>query len=293
MVIKLRIFAADIGGTKIKMCISDEKGHIQELNEYDTNSQLGGEHIIKKLMTNIAKYETLDAIGISTAGQVDSKNGCIVFANKNIPNYTGLRIKDIIEDRFQIPVKVENDVNAAALGELYFGAAQGLTDFLCLTYGTGIGGAIIQNSKLYKGFDGVAGEFGHMVIQSNRSNKGSFEFYEDIASTTALVSRAQQIDHRCINGRILFSKINQGNEELLMILEDWVNQVVAGLVSLIHIFNPRTILIGGGVMEQKKVVDMVSMKVNEQVMNTFSKVRIIKASLGNQAGLYGAISLHQ
>lgn len=293
MVIKLKIFAADIGGTTIKTCISDENGHISELSEYDSESQLGGKHMIEKLMDKISEHESLGAIGISTAGQVDSGAGSITYANENIPNYTGLRIKDIMEDRFHVPVKVENDVNAAALGELNFGAAQGFTDFLCLTYGTGIGGAIIQDSKLYKGINGVAGEFGHMIIKSdNLSHKGQQGFYEYFASTTALVRKARQIDKTCINGRVIFEKLNQGHEGLETVLRNWINEVSAGLISLIHVFNPPAILIGGGVMEQQRVVDMIAKKVHEQLMDSFSQVQIIKAELGNRAGLLGAISLH-
>lgn len=292
MVYKLKIFAADIGGTKVKTCISNEHGHIQETNEFDTESHLGGHHIIQKVMDEIAIHQDIDAVGISTAGQVNSEKGSIIYANKNIPEYTGLPIKNIIEDRFQIPVKVENDVNAAALGELTFGSGQGYDDFLCLTYGTGIGGAVIQNQKLFKGADGVAGEFGHMITNSKHLLTDKPVFYEDVASVTALVKKASEIDEECTNGKVIFEKISQGHTELETLVQEWMSEVSAGLISLVHIFNPSMILIGGGVMEQNVVVNHISKQIQSYVMDSFSQVDIKKASLGNKAGLLGAVSLH-
>lgn len=287
----MKIFAADIGGTKVKTCISNEHGHIQETNEFDTESHLGGHHIIQKVMDEIAINQDIDAVGISTAGQVNSEKGSIIYANKNIPEYTGLPIKNIIEDRFQIPVKVENDVNAAALGELTFGSGQGYDDFLCLTYGTGIGGAVIQNQKLFKGADGVAGEFGHMITNSKHLLTDKPVFYEDVASVTALVKKASEIDEECTNGKVIFEKISQGHTELETLVQEWMSEVSAGLISLVHIFNPSMILIGGGVMEQNVVVNHISKQIQSYVMDSFSQVDIKKASLGNKAGLLGAVSL--
>src|SRR5699024_11323044 len=97
MVYKLKIFAADIGGTKVKTCISDEYGHIQETNEFDTESHLGGYHIIQKVREEIAIHQNLDARGMNTAGQVNSEKGSVMYANKKITEYTGIRIKKIIK----------------------------------------------------------------------------------------------------------------------------------------------------------------------------------------------------
>ncbi|GAB6991476.1 ROK family protein [Paenibacillus pini] len=289
----MKILAVDIGGTNTKICICDELGTIDQFKEYATESHLGGPHVIERLLTMIAEYERFDAIAISTAGQVNAEEGYIVYANENIPNYTGTRIKDIVENKFHKPVKIENDVNAAALGEAYFGAAKPFDDFLCLTFGTGIGGAIVMNHQIYKGANGVAAEFGHIFTHplSETREDGRKPYYETYASTTALVKSAQQADPECINGKILFDKINNGDTKLIRILHSWADEVSIGLASFIHIFNPSAIIVGGGVMEQEELVHRIERKTKTLIMESFADVSILRASLGNKAGVLGAASL--
>ncbi|NHN32096.1 ROK family protein [Paenibacillus sp. S3N08] len=289
----MKILAADIGGTNTKMGICDERGHIDQFKEYPTESHLGGTHVIERLLVQLAAYPDYDAIAISTAGQVNTEEGYIVYANENIPNYTGMKIKEIVENRFHKPVKVENDVNAAALGEAYFGAAQLFHDFLCLTFGTGIGGAIVINRQIYRGANGVAAEFGHIITRplSEMSDGTKKTYYETYASTTALVRMAKQADSECVDGKVIFDKIRLGNEPLNQIVQSWAAEVSVGLASLIHIFNPAAIIVGGGVMEQDHLVRLVEAQTKDLIMESFSDVKILKASLGNKAGLLGAASL--
>ena len=291
---EMKILAADIGGTSIKVGISNKEGKIELLKAFDTESEKGGKYLVEKLIKIISEYEDYDAIGISTAGQVNSIEGSIIYANDNIPNYTGTQLKKILENHFKVPVKVENDVYAAALGEQHFGVAKGFTDFLCLTYGTGIGGAIVLNSKLYKGYTGLAAAFGHIITHpfGNKCNCNKAGCYETYASTTALIKKAKEIYPDVINGRLFFERLAEGDQSLVKVLHDWVEEVAIGLTSLIHIFNPQVIIIGGGVMEQENVAQMVSSKVRELTMECFSDVKIMKASLGNKAGVLGAVSLH-
>lgn len=290
----MKIFAADIGGTSIKIGLTDENGNLKFFKEVETESEKGNLSIIQKLEYIIEEYSDIDAISISTAGQVNSEEGYIIYANDNLPNYTGTRIKDLLESRFHIPVKVENDVNSAALGEKYYGAGNEYRDFLFLTFGTGVGGAIVIDAKLHRGFTGSAGEFGHMNLYPNgiKCACGRFGCYEQYGSTTALIREAKKVNHECTNGRQLIKMIQLGDEKLYEVFDNWTNEVALGISSLIHIFNPPCVILGGGIMEQDLSIRLVSEKVHQHIMDSYSDVKILRSEFGNKAGLYGAISLH-
>ena len=153
----MRILALVIGGTAIKIGLINKNGEIIEKREVPTLAKAGGEALMEKIINIIGEYENIDRIGISTAGQVDPLKGKIIFATDNIPGWTGMEIKKRIEERYKIPTTVENDVNSAAIGEAYYGAAIGSDSFLCLTFGTGIGGAIVEKGDIYRGCFNSAG----------------------------------------------------------------------------------------------------------------------------------------
>ncbi len=286
----MRIAALDIGGTSIKSGIWTGS-LLADLKEQDTGAKLGGDHVMEQVKAILKSCGSFDAIGISTAGQVDPEKGQIKYANENIPGYTGMKVKEILEDEFSVPAAVENDVNAAALGEGRFGAGQDMEDFLCITYGTGVGGAAVIGRKLYHGSGFSAGEFGGILIhpEDRREGEPFSGCYEKYASATALVARAKKLDPKLDNGRKIFARIEE--RQVKAVVDGWIDEIVYGLISLIHIFNPSCIVLGGGVMAQDYILGQVREKALRQVMSSFRQMEIRKARLGNQAGLWGAASL--
>ena len=284
----MKIAVLDIGASHIKSGIITTNSArwaditLVEKKETPSNARLGGPRLMETAKNIIAEYARFDSIGISTAGQVDSGQGIIRFANQNIPDYTGTKIKEIFEETFNVPVAVENDVNAAALGESIFGIGKGAKEktFLCLTYGGGIGGAIVIDGKIYKGASFSAGEFGYIITHGKKAS-----FYEEYASTPALVRNIHALHPELDNGRKIF--LNLDKPEIKEIIDNWIEEILYGLSSLIHIFNPSLVILGGGVMEQDYIIESLRKKINQYIMPGFGDVILAPAVLGNDAGLWG------
>lgn len=285
-----RLAVLDIGGTSIKSAVY-ENGGIFKFAETPTQASRGGAFVVRQALGIIRGMGRIDGIGISTAGQVDFENGKIRHANANIPDYTGTELRRILEMEFHVPAVIENDVNAAALGEGHYGSARGIKDFLCLTYGTGVGGAIVIDGKIYRGAGGSAGEFGSMVTHGKQvvPEKRISGCYEEQASTAALVRRVRAIMPEITNGRQIFERIQE--PVVKKAVDSWIDEIAYGLVTLIHIFHPVCVLLGGGVMGQEYVVSAVRNRVMEKIMPSFQNVQIRAAELGNKAGLWGAAYL--
>lgn len=229
----------------------------------------------------------VQCVGISTAGEVEPQTGRIRFAC-NIPGYTGMNPKQLLERQLGLPAVVENDVNAAAVGEYAFGAARGMKDFLMLTFGTGIGGAAFLNGQLYRGGLGSAGEFGGLIthpeaVDPASQGTGSYERY---ASTTALVKRVSARFPELTDGRAIFARLE--NQDVRAEVDGWISEISYGLVSLIHAFDPEAVVLGGGVMKQEYIQQQLNGRLQALLKPSFRGCRLIPAQLGNQAGLMGA-----
>lgn len=285
----MNIIALDVGGTAIKHAYFQE-GTLVIHSECPSHSHLGGARLVEVMKTVIHSYlekYPADVIGISSTAQVDVKTGSILYSNDTIPNYTGMKIKEILEAEFCLPVFVENDVNAAAIGEAVYGAGQNQKDFLMVTYGTGIGGAIFVDGHLFKGANQAAGEFGRMRIHPEESSYGAEGCYEAYASTTALVKKASLSNPEFRNGKVLFEAFHNNDREAGILIDDWIQEISYGLINLIYIFNPSCIILGGGIMSQQYILQKLNRIMEEYIIDSFKSVKLVSAKLDNLAGVYG------
>ncbi len=287
----MKILTLDVGGTAIKTALMVD-GKMENAYEIQSEAKKGAAVLLNNIRKIIDACESFDAIGISTAGQVDSEKGSIIFANENIPDYTGTELKSMLEAEYKKPVFVENDVNAAAIGEAYYGAAVGEKDFICLTHGTGVGGAIVIDGKVYGGARGVAGEIGHILIHPDGKECacGQKGCYEQYASCTALVKNSYDANPEWGSGRVIFREFYAGQKKAEEIINAWIDEIILGLVTLTHIFNPSCIVLGGGIMNEQYIIDRINELLPEKIMPSYRCVEVRHAKLGNNAGLYGMLA---
>lgn len=280
----------DIGGTSIKYGIFTlRKGQPAFVMQNEISSDarvLKGPGILQRVETLIAKamqQQDIEGIAISTAGMVDAEKGCIQYANDNIPEYTGLAFKQLLEARFHMPCWVENDVNAAALGETVFGAGRGAAHALMLTIGTGIGGAVVIDHTIYHGYSGSAGEIGYMWVKDRH--------FQDIASTTALIqhveAKTQEAD---LNGKIICARAKRGDAVCMQAIKELCSHIAIGVSSCACLLNPQIIILGGGIMTQKELFAPLMEAYLKQYMNEeiYAHTQLAFAQLGNRAGMAGA-----
>ncbi len=285
----MKILTFDIGGTNIKYALCNEKFKISEEHSVPTKAEQGGQVIINRIIDIIKTFDGLDRVAISTAGQVDNKNGIVVFSTNDIPYYTGMMVKRIVESKTGIPTFLENDTNAAALGEHKFGAAKGAESFIYLNFGTGIGGAIYINNVLYTGSNSCAGGFAHLVThaEGRQCTCGGEGCYKQYASARALTQAVEKATGEALNGYEIFDKKNFENPEIRHVIDIWIDEIILGLKSIIYTFNPSLIVLGGGIMSEDYIIELIDRKIYKQLMQNFRKVNIVNSKLGNQAALLG------
>ena len=291
----------DLGGTNLRAAAISKDGKILDKVSVDTNAAGGREAVITDIVDSItglrAKQTSnrLAGVGIGVPGFILLEKGFILGSN-NLPYLEDFPVRDEIERRLGTPVILENDANAAALGEKWIGTGHDVEDLVLLTLGTGVGGGIISNGHILHGFLGMAGELGHITVvpNGNPCGCGNIGCLEKHASATAVEAMAKLLSlGDNVTSLDVYNMALEGNERAKRIFESMGEALGVALAMLVNTFNFPLYLLSGGVLPAWDFFAPAMLAELTKRSYTFrnSKTRIERAMLGNQAGLYGAAYL--
>jgi glucokinase len=316
----------DFGGTKVLAAVVDlETGKVLGQGKKKTDPTDGPDELMERLYAcaeaamkeaKVGKKGDVAGIGVGIAGQVDGEKGILLGAPNLSQATVNLPMAKLLTDRFGVPAALRNDVQIAAMGEAAFGAGKKIDDFLCVFVGTGVGGAIVRDGRLVRGAAGTAGEIGHLVIDANGrlcgcGGRGHLEAY---ASRTAITRSLLGDLHRgraskiadlvgsakddepggmAIRSGVLAKAVADGDELVVEAITEAGFYLGLGLASAINLLNPRRIILGGGVIEAVDLLFEVAAKNGrrESLPTPAKSVEIVKAGLGDEAGVVGAAIL--
>jgi glucokinase len=305
---KKLIFAADLGGTHLRAATVDRMGRIHSRFKQNTPQGNGAAAIVDAIVAAVHEFQQgaeISAVSLVVPGTVKVEEGAVVKA-PNLPCLDGFRLAAALSSQLDLPAIVENDANAAAVGELWQGAAVGCRTIICLTLGTGVGGGIILDGKLWRGVDGAAAEIGHMCVDpfgGVACTCGSRGCLEVFASATAIVRMTREASPRypdsILHGKegqtaeMIFEAGKAGDELALEIFRRMGVYLGIGLANLINILNPEMIVIGGGVVNAWDLFEKhMHQQVEERAFPLLAaRVKIVRAKCGDDAGLLGAARL--
>ena len=292
----------DLGGTTVSVGLVNDHYEIVDKTESLSHCGEGAEAVTERMagmteqLLQRAGNPPLSHIGLGCPGVLDRKNGVVIYSN-NI-QWQQVPVRQKLEERFRVPVWLENDANCAAVGEYYAGAGRGSSSMVMVTLGTGIGGGIILGGKLYLGKHGNAGIVGHLLFRKDGrecscQRKGCWERY---ASTKALLAAAGRegvfdgLSEERIDGRAFFELLEAGQEAAGRVFEEYVDYVAEGIADLVNILDPDRIVIGGGISAQRErflipVTEYVKKKVFFAETETAD---IVCSVLANDAAVIGA-----
>ncbi|MVO99897.1 ROK family protein [Paenibacillus lutrae] len=296
----------DIGGTHIKSGLIGPDGTVHATRKLETEASAGKTGLMAKLSELIQGYKheadqlslNIAGVGIGSAGYIN-REGSVAFATDNLPGWSGTTLRADIEELSGLPAAVDNDVNVIALGEQWLGAGRDWDSFLCVALGTGVGGCFIRQGLPLRGRDGFAGAYGHMVVAAGGQpctcgHRGCWEQY---ASVTALKRLMREHGAESLTRATppeLFAQARAGDEASMAVVRQYAEYIAIGLSSLIHVFNPPAIVVGGAVTEQGDFLfDLIRRHVKDITMPAYTAtpVPIIPAELGGSAGMFGAARL--
>ena len=303
----------DVGGTNVKIALVDSDGKIGYSNTIPTRAEMGYEYTINNMKQAIRDLMTetklsakdIEGIGFGLPGQVDFKSG-IVRLITNIPGWVEIPLAKMIEDEFHIPIRIDNDVRCAALGELNFGAGKGCENLICITVGTGIGSGLIINGKLVRGASNAAGEIGHIKLQMHDGpicGCGDTGCLEAFASGPSIVAMAEEYilggkstkyremaNGGAITPFIVAEAAKAGDPVARRIFTRMGEYIGIGMASVVNLLNPERIIVGGGVADAGDILlNPLKETIKKRAMKIAGEtVQVVPAQLGNTAGVIGA-----
>lgn len=318
-----QVLALDVGGTKLAAGLMNRDGHLSHRHERPTLAREGGGAAVMRRLTDLAMRTLTDAgfrrenasgiwigesgevcaMGLGTGGQVDPQTGGIVFANENIPGWTGIPVRDRLEESLGLPAAVDNDANCAALAEATFGAGRGHPITLCVTVGTGIGGGLVVDGQVYRGASGAALEVGHILVDYQGlpcvcGLRGCLEMYAAGPAILAeFIRRHGEIGVRSMLGvdpasastRDVVAAAYRGLPEAREVVKRAGEFLGMGLASMAHVLDPSIIVIGGGMSEVWDLLQPpMAASFARRVMVSLRDMPIVRAMLGTDAVLVGA-----
>ncbi len=296
----------DLGGTNLRAAAIDRTGKVLDKISGSTNFTEGREAVLGDMVAAIRKIEErhgaegLAGVGVGVPGFIRMKEGVLAYS-PNLPYLENFPIRDEIRRRLGAPMILENDANAAALGEKWMGAGRDVDDLVLLTLGTGIGGGIISGGRVLRGFVGMAGELGHITVvpNGNPCGCGNQGCLEKAASATAVSAMAKML-HLGENLSAkevaeLAAQPGDAGDKARTIWRVMGEALGAALATLVNTFNFPLYLLSGGMLPAWDLFEPHMLRVLEQRSATYratkAEMRIAKATLGNEAGLYGAAYL--
>ncbi len=309
-----KFIGIDIGCMTIKGIVIRSDGKILFEDSIETGSKQGGDNICKNIVTlvnrmiqNIGGFKTdIKGIGIGCPGLIDSKGGIVVFAgNLNLKYYS---LASSVSESIGLPVKITNDANAAALGEAKFGSGKKYNNSLLVTLGTGIGGGIVIDGKLFEGGKSAGAEIGHTVIVEKglKCTCGRCGCFERYASARALMEQtkaAMEANRNSamwdsytldtVTGKTPFEYYDT-DITAKTVVDNYIGHLACGIINIANIFRPDVVMLGGGVSEQgERLTEPLQKLINEEIFagTGYAPIKVVKASLGSKAGAFGAAAL--
>ena len=304
------VFGVDIGGTTVKLGLFDVEGNVLDKWEIPTRTEESGAKILPDIAKSIQDKireknmtaEEVVGVGAGAPGPVDD-NGVIHMA-VNL-GWRKFSIKDTLEKILGLPVMAGNDANVAALGEMWKGGGQGSSNMIAVTLGTGVGGGIITGGRVLTGAVGAGGEIGHIHVEDreeescNCGNKGCLEQYASATGITRLANRKLAGSDREsilregeVSAKTVFDAVKKKDALAIEVAQEFGKYLGDGLSVIAGVVNPDTILIGGGVSKAGEIlIDYIRPHYEKNVFHGSRSARFVLATLGNDAGIYGAAKL--